>query len=108
VAERLEPEQQELWDWSIRPDLGGELAGPSAVRLAVLSFLFWCDFAGVGQTEPSEEAIRTAFAEAGVPELVPEEDFWRRLRDDPLYPWVLAPGRYAERVDRARQESEGR
>jgi hypothetical protein len=57
-----------------------------------VTFIFWCDFAGVGDRQPSEVAIRAEFVAAGVPELCPGEDFWDLLRREPGYPWIPDSG----------------
>ena len=92
--DRLTPEQKELWDEQEFhvPKPSGDQTLQQAINLGVLSFLFWCDFAGVGPSPPTESAIRAEFDAAGVPELCPGNDFWELLRRNPGYPWILAPG----------------
>ena len=71
-------EQGEVWDvMQVHvPRPSGEQTDRQAVNLAVLSFLFWCDFDGVGETDPTEAALKAEFEARGVPEACPSEDFW--------------------------------
>jgi hypothetical protein len=87
---RLTPDQKEVWD-VIQPHLAEASEGSTqqqAVNLGVLSLLWWCEFDGMQCTE---EAIRAEFEAAGAPELCPPDDVWEFLRDNPGYPWILAP-----------------
>ena len=91
--DRLTPEQKEIWDehrFHVPEPSGGQTAR-QAINLAVLSFLFWCDFAGL-EPVPTEAAIRAEFTAAGVPELCPDDEFWELLRRNLGYHWILAPG----------------
>jgi len=90
---RLESEQKDLWD-QLQPHVpkpSGDQTPQQAINLAVLTFLFWCDFAGVGPSQPSEAAILAEFEAAGVPARFPPDDFWEPLRRNPGYAWILAP-----------------
>jgi hypothetical protein len=98
--ERLCSEQKTLWG-QMKPHAprpAGEQTPQQAVNLSVLTFLFWCDFDGVGRAQPTEAAVRAEFVSAGVAELMPDRDFWEDLRRNPRLPWVLAPG--SIRLDR--------
>ena len=94
APKRLSPEQKELWDeLQIHvPKPSGQQTRPQAVNLAVDSFLFWCDFAGVGPSQPGAEAIKAEFEAAGVPELCPPADYLEEVRLHPTRLWYLAPG----------------
>lgn len=92
TPDRLTDDQKEVWDL-MRPHLSepsGDQAPQHAVNLGIHSFLYWCDFDGL-RPLPSEAAIRAEFEAAGVPERFPSEDFWEHLRENPGYPWILAP-----------------
>ena len=64
----------------------------------VLSFLFWCDFAGVG---PVRHRVRDQgrLYVVGGSEPRPGNDFWELLRRNPGYPWILAPGANVQHWD---------
>ncbi len=93
-AARLDAEQRELWDFlrlhEPKPSAG--MTAERAINLGVLTFLFWCDFDGVGAANPTREAIEAEFTARGAAEVAPGTEFWELLEREPGYPWILAPG----------------
>jgi hypothetical protein len=99
LPRRLSPEQRELWALMQPhvPQPSGQQSAQQSLNLAVDSFLFWCDFAGIGKHQPGAEAIRAEFEAAGVPDLCPPHDYLEEMRLHPERLWYLAPGAHRRR-----------
>ena len=101
--DRLDPDQKEVWD-VMKPHLGeayGENSREQAINFGILSFLYWCDLDGYWPL-PTEDAIRTEFEEAGVPERFPGSEYWEFLRRNPGHWWILDRATRAQGAGRRR------